>query len=129
MPDYIKRLGLLLTLMCGLPLLHAAITAPRTWATSETPVIFWAWRAQAPTAAEIEQVKRQTGARLLFLRAGQLDYEGGRLRRIRAVEGKLPNAIELHLVYNATRDLLAGFERIEPATLAQFVAETFGADI
>ena len=129
MPDYIKRLGLLLTLMCGLPLLHAAITAPRTWATSEMAVAFWAWRAQAPTAAEIEQAKRQTGARLLFLRAGQLDYEGGQLRRIRAVKGKLPNAIELHLVYNATRDLLTRFERIEPAALARFVAEIFGADI
>src|SRR5262245_18761241 len=129
MPGYIKRLGLLLTLMCGLPLLHAAITAPRTWATSETPVTFWAWRAQAPTASGIEAIKRQTGASLLFLRAGQLDYEGGRLRRIRPVEGKLPNAIELHLVYNATRDLLTRFEMIESATLAQFVAETFIGDI
>ena len=128
MPDYLKRLGLLLALMCGLPLLHAAITAPRTWATVETPVAFWAWRAQAPTDAEVEQVKRQTGARLLFLRAGQLDYEQGRLRRIRAVEGKLPNTIEIHLVYNATRDLLAGFEKIESAALAQLVTETFNAD-
>src|SRR5262245_380440 len=128
MPDYLKRLGLLLALMCGLPLLHAAITAPRTWATVETPVAFWAWSAQAPTAAEVEQVKRQTGARLLFLRAGQIDYEQGRLRRIRAVAGKMPNAIEIHLVYNATRDLLAGLEKIEPAALAQLVTETFKAD-
>jgi Protein of unknown function (DUF3142) len=128
MPDYLKRLGLLLALMCGLPLLHAAITAPRTWATVETPVAFWAWRAQAPTAAEVEQVKLQTGAKLLFLRAGQLDYEQGRLRRIRAVAGKLPNTIEIHLVYNATRDLLAGFEKIESASLAQIVTETFIAD-
>src|SRR5262245_29143236 len=119
MPDYLKRLGLLLALMCGLPLLHAAITAPRTWATVETPVAFWAWRAQAPTAAEVEQVKRQTGARLLFLRAGQLDHEQGRLRRIRAVAGKLPNTIQIHLVYNATRDLIAGFGKIEPEALAR----------
>src|SRR5215468_300660 len=128
MSDYLKKCGLLLGLLCGLPLLHAAITAPRTWAAAETPVAFWAWRAQAPTAAEIEQVKLQTGASLLFLRAGQLDYERGRLRRIRSVEGRLPNTIETHLVYNATRDLLAGFEKIEPAALAQFVAETFTAD-
>jgi hypothetical protein len=128
MTDYLKKCGLLLGLLCGLPLLHAAITAPRTWAAAETPVAFWAWRQQAPTAAEIEQVKLQTGARLLFLRAGQLDYEQGRLRRIRAVEGRLPNTIETHLVYNATRDMLTGFEKIEPAALAQFVAETFTAD-
>src|SRR5262245_53494732 len=128
MPDYLKNFGLLLGLLFGLPLLHAAITAPRTWAADETPVAFWAWRAQAPGAGEIEQVKRYTGATLLFLRAGQLDYEKGRLRRIRAVEGRLPNAIETHLVYNATRDLLAGFEKIEPAAIAQLAVETFNAD-
>ncbi|HKQ74276.1 MAG TPA: DUF3142 domain-containing protein [Blastocatellia bacterium] len=129
MSDYLKNFGLLFAVMCGLPLLHAAITAPRTWATVETPVAFWAWRAQAPTAAEVEQVKRQTGARLLFLRAGQLDYEQGRLRRIRAIGGKLPNSIEIHLVYNATRDLLLGFEKVESAALAQIVSETFKTDI
>ncbi len=129
MRDHLKKFGLLIGLACGLPLLHAAITAPRTWATAETPVAFWAWRAQAPTADEINQVKRRTAASMIFLRAGQLDYENGRLRRIRAVEGKLPDSIETHLVYNATRDLLAAFERIDPATLAQFVAETFSADL
>ncbi len=132
MSDYLRKFGLLFAVMCGLPLLHAAITAPRTWATVETPVAFWAWRAQAPSAAEIEQVKRQTGAKLLFLRAGQLDYEQGRLRRnlrrIRAVSGKLPDTIETHLVYNGTRDLLAGLEKIEPAALAELISETFKTD-
>ena len=99
MRDDLKKVGLALGLLCGLHLLHAAITAPRTWAAGETPIAFWAWRAQVPAAAEIEQVKRQTGASLIFLRAGQLDFEKGRLRRIRPVEGKLPNEIETHLTY------------------------------
>ncbi len=129
MTDYLKKFGLLFALLCGLPLLQAVISAPRAWTVAETPVAFWAWRAQAPTTVEIEQVNRQTGATLLFLRAGQLDYEKGRLRRIRGVEGRLSNAIETHLVYNATRDLLAGFEKIEPEALAHLVAETFNADV
>ena len=129
MPDYVKKFGLLLGLMCGLPLLHALITAPRAWAADETPVAFWAWRKQAPATVEVEQAMRQTRATLLFLRAGQLDYEQVRLRRIRAVEGKLPGAIETHLVYNATRGLLSEFEKIEPATLAQVVTDTFKADL
>src|SRR5262249_19860231 len=129
MPDYAKKFGLLLVLMCGLPLLHALITAPRAWAADETPVAFWAWRKQAPATVEVEQAMRQTRATRLFLRAGQLDYERGRLRRIRAVEGKLPGAIETHLVYNATRGLLSEFEKIEPAALAQVVTETFTADL
>src|SRR5262245_41473409 len=129
MPEYLRKFGLLLGLLCGLPLLQALISAPRAWAADETPVAFWAWRKQAPTAAEVEQAARQTRATRLFLRAGQIDYERGQLRRIRAVEGKLPGAIETHLVYNATRDLLSGFEKIEPAALAQMIAETFTADL
>jgi len=125
MPDYLKKLGLLFCLLCGLPLLHAALSAPRTWAAAETPVAFWAWRTQAPASDEISQ----TGATRLFLRAGQFDSARGEVRRIRAVEGKLPDAIEIHLVYNATRDLLARFETIEPPALARIVAETFAADL
>src|SRR5262249_43272781 len=33
------------------------------------------------------------------------------------------------VVYNATRDLLSRLEKIEPATLAQPVAETFASDL
>src|SRR5262245_42957127 len=129
MPDYVKKIGLLFGLLCGLPLLHAAITAPRTWAAAETPVAFWAWRTEAPESKEIEQAQRLTGAKLLFLRAGQFDYERGKLRRIRAVEGQMPGAVEIHLVYNATRDFLTGFENIEPKALAQAAAETFTTDL
>src|SRR5262245_57407838 len=98
MPDYLRKFGLLLGLLCGLPLLHALISAPRAWAADETPVAFWAWRKQAPTTVEIEQAARQTRATRLFLRAGQIDYERGHIRRIRAVDGKMPRAIETHLV-------------------------------
>src|SRR5262249_51533307 len=129
MLDYTKKFGLLLGLLCGLPLLHAVITAPRTWSATETPIVFWAWRSKAIASGEIEQAQLQTGASRLFLRAGQFDFERGQVRRIREVEGSLPRSIDTHLVYNATRDLLSRLEKIEPATLAQAVAETFASDL
>ncbi len=101
---------------------------PRAWAAGEVPVAFWAWRAETPTPEEWARAAAETGARTLFLRAGQLDYEGGRVGRIRAVEGKFPPRVELHLVYNGTRSLLKGFEGIEEKALAAAFVETFRAD-
>jgi hypothetical protein len=37
MPDYLRKFGLLLGLLCGLPLLHALISAPRAWAADDNP--------------------------------------------------------------------------------------------
>lgn len=71
---------------------------------------------------------RETGARVLFVRAGQFDFAQGRVSRIRAAVGELPRGIELHLVYNATAALLAEFERIDEKELAGAFAETFRAD-
>jgi len=102
--------------------------APRAWAAGSVPVAFWAWRAEAPAQAEVERAARETGARALFLRAGQLDLEAGRVRRIRGVEGRLPRGVELHLVYNSTRALLAGLERIDEAELAAAVVRAFAED-
>ncbi|HEU4595728.1 MAG TPA: DUF3142 domain-containing protein [Pyrinomonadaceae bacterium] len=103
--------------------------APRVWGPGEVPVAFWSWRADAPTQEEVARAFEETGARALFLRAGQLDYEGGRVGRIRAAGGKLPSRVELHLVYNGTRSLLGEFERIGEAKLAAAFLETFRGDV
>jgi hypothetical protein len=92
-------------------------------------VAFWAWRNQTPSAAEVERAVRETHASAIFLRAGQIHQEDdGRLRRVRPVTGNFPRGVELHLVYNSTRAVLNGFERIEPAELARVIAEAYGED-
>ncbi len=101
---------------------HAA--APRARSVADAPLAWWSWRTVTPAAAELEAARVQT----LFLRAGQLDYQpgrGGRLQRVRAVQGPWPRGVALHLVYNATRPLLAAFEQIEPEALAATLAESF----
>ncbi len=99
------------------------------WAARDVPVAFWAWRTQAPSQAEVERAMHETGARTLFLRAGQFHSEGGTTKRVRAIQGRLPRAVELHLVYNATPALLAEFERIEPSKLASVISETYAQDL
>jgi hypothetical protein len=102
--------------------------APRVWEPGEVAVAFWAWRAETPSDDEVARAVRQTGAGELFMRAGQLDCEAGRVSRIRAVSGKFPARIRLHLVYNGTRSLLSEFERVEEKALADAVAESFRLD-
>src|SRR5688572_4474486 len=85
---------------------------PRTWLSDEVPVAFWAWRNEAPSRFDIQNAIQKARARTLFLRAGQFDYQKGTLRRIRPPAGELPTGIELHLVYNGTRSLLAELENI-----------------
>jgi hypothetical protein len=101
---------------------------PHRWAAAETPVAFWAWRNEAPSASDIERAASEARAHALFLRAGQIDYERGSLRRIRAVTGRFPGALELHLVYNGTRSLLADFERVDENALAAVILEAFAED-
>jgi hypothetical protein len=62
------------------------------------------------------------------MRAGQFDFDAGRVRRVRAVKGRATANVELHLVYNATPALLAEFERIDEGALARAAVETFRAD-
>jgi hypothetical protein len=102
--------------------------APRVWRTGEVPVAFWTWRTEAPTQTEVERAAVETGARTLFLRAGQFDLKSWRVERVRAVEGKMPRGVELHLVYNATPQLLSEFGRIDEGELSVAFAETFRAD-
>lgn len=103
-------------------------SAPRVWRPCEPPVAFWAWRAEAPSPEDVAHAVRETGAQALFIRAGQFDLADGKPRRIRAVAGKMPRSVELHLVYNGTREFLAEFERVDEKILAASVAEVFRSD-
>ena len=102
--------------------------APRAWKPDEVAVAFWSWRAETPAQDEVERASKETRARVLFMRAGQLDSDAGRVTRVRAVKGRAPANVELHLVYNATPALLAEFERVDEGVLARAAVETFRAD-
>jgi hypothetical protein len=75
------------------------------------------------------QAMEKTRATKLFLRAGQIDFQDGRLNRIRALSGSFPRNIELHIVYNATRALLDGFEKAEPQLLATAISSAYQEDL
>jgi hypothetical protein len=75
------------------------------------------------------QAMEKTRATKLFLRAGQIDFQDGRLNRIRALSGSFPREIELHIVYNATRALLDGFEKAEPQLLATAISSAYQEDL
>jgi hypothetical protein len=98
---------------------------PRAWPAGDVPIAFWAWRNQAPTAGDVREAIYQAHARTIFLRAGQIDYQDGKLRRIRPVAGSLPTGIDLHLVYNATRLLLSQLENVDENALADSIASAF----
>ena len=106
--------------------------APTPRAVNDVPIVWWAWRDHTPAAAELSHALDLTHSDTLFLRAGQIDLGlnlgGGSLRRIRAAQGALPRGVKLHLVYNATRSLLAQLEQVAPETLATTIAETYAAD-
>lgn len=100
----------------------------RIWKPEETPVAFWTWHSQAPSQDDVLKAVSETAAKTLFLRAGQIDCDGGKLRRIRAASGSFPKEIDVHLVYNATRSCLAVFEKLDPSALAATVAEAYAED-
>lgn len=126
-----RTLMLLLCLLL-LPLLSLAWqlrrTRTREWKPAEVPIAFWSWRRAAPAQAEVDKAKAETGARTLFLRAGQIDAKDGMLRRTRPSVGQFPSGIRLHLVYNATRSLLANFERIDDEALAAIICKVYAED-
>ncbi|MDT5268066.1 MAG: hypothetical protein QOH49_252 [Acidobacteriota bacterium] len=102
--------------------------APRVWRPGEVPVAFWSWRTETPSRDEVERAAAETGARALFLRAGQFELKSERVERVRAVAGAMPHGVELHLVYNATPQLLSEFEHIDEKALAAAFTETFRVD-
>lgn len=117
-------------LLCGAAsFVWRAVHQPREWTAGAVPVAFWHWRNETPHSETVAHAARQARAQTLFLRAGQFDYDANGLRRIRAASGRVPDALPLHLTYNATRMLLAAFERLDESALASLIVETFRADV
>lgn len=102
---------------------------PRPWRVDEVPIAFWSWRNQTPSEPDIRAAIERTKASAIFQRAGQIDYQDGHLRRIRAVTGPFPGGISLHLVYNATRSLLSQLESVDEKALADSIAAAFQEDL
>ncbi len=101
---------------------------PRTRPIKEMPLAFWAWQNASPKPDDVRAATQSLNAHILFMRAGQIDFEKARLQRLRAVTGSLPQGVDLHLVYNATRALLAEFEHVQLEELAVVIAAAFQQD-
>lgn len=92
------------------------------------PVAFWAWQSKSPSAQDIKNIIEQAQARTLFLRAGQVDTDGGTIKRIRPLDGDYPTGIEIHLVYNATANLLKQLDESDPVGLATAIIGYYRQD-
>jgi hypothetical protein len=122
-------MGIAVMLLVTLIVWNPTASRRHIWAPAETPVAFWSWRSETPSETDVNEAVRQTGAKTLFLRAGQIDCELRKLRRIRRVTGPIPVNIEIHLVYNATRSFLKEFERISAVDASCTVLSAFAADL
>src|SRR5262245_47906780 len=124
-----SKLWLLLFLVVGVAVFAQLYgRPPRAWAAAEVPVAFWAWHEHSPAEPDVRAAVAETGAAALFLHAGQMDCKDGKPRRIRSVQGNFPGGLPIHLVYNATRSLLAEFEHIDEAGLAEAFSQTYHQD-
>ncbi len=101
---------------------------PRVHNLADLPIAFWHWQTATPAPEEIEIAIKEARLQTLFLRTGQLDFEGGKLRRIRPVNGAMPRAITLHFVYNATRDFLQEFAALSIDELTDLILASFAED-
>jgi hypothetical protein len=117
--------GLALLLLCAW---RVWLAPSRVWAARAVPVAFWAWRDELPADEDLQRAANEARAGVLFLRAGQIDVQHTSLRRIRAATGHFPCALPIHLIYNATPDLLAQLAQLDEAALASVIAETFHTD-
>ena len=99
------------------------------WKVEGVPIAFWAWRNEAPRQRDVTAAVDKARARTLFLRAGQIDWQDGEIKRIRPVNGPLPAGIELHLVYNATRSLLTKLDQVDENVLATTIVKAFNQDV
>jgi len=124
-----RAVCLVIVLASSVAVLWRVNRKPRPWPADKVPVAFWAWRNQTPAESDVQAAMRATGARTIFLRAGQIEYQDGKLRRIRSVTGSLPRNTELHLVYNATRPLLLQLESVDEELLATSIADAFHEDV
>lgn len=115
-------------ILAAVSLVSIFIARPHVWAVNEVPVAFWAWRTQSPDTIDVDEAVETARAQVLFLRAGQFDYQDGKLRRVRPLAGSFPRGIKLHLVYNTTRAVIEKLETIDSQTLANEIAATFRED-
>ena len=127
-PKMLQQVSVVVVLLIASAAISTIHRKPRVWLPAETPVAFWAWRNQSPSEADVRLAIETTKADAIFLRAGQIDFQGGKLRRIRPVIGSLPNEVDLHLVYNATRSLLAQLEQVDEAALAEAISAAYQTD-
>src|SRR4030095_17187855 len=125
-----RRLALSISvaLLLALVVWNAA-AGRRIWTPAEVPIAFWSWRLETPSETDVTEAIRQTGTKTLFLRAGQIDYNAGRPRRIRPVSGSLPSNIAIHLVYTDTRSFLKGFEQIRADVAGATILAAFENDL
>ena len=80
--------GLIITSVSLVSFVHGIFHGkPRVWAVDEVPVAFWAWRTQSPGESDIRAATEKAHAQIVFLRSGQIDYQDGKLRRIRPLAG------------------------------------------
>lgn len=115
-------------ILASVSLVSVYHSKPRVWDVDKVPVAFWAWRTQSPDARDVQAAVEQAQAQVLFLRAGQIDYQDGKLRRIRPLAGSPPKGIKLHLVYNTTRAVLEQLESIDSSALATEIARAYRED-
>jgi Protein of unknown function (DUF3142) len=107
----------------------SATPIPRVCLPDEVPVAFWSWRLESPTQEDVNEAVKQTGTNVLFVRAGQIDYEKEKLNCIRRVTGRIPANINVHLAYNATRSLLTEFPQLSNDDMSGIVLAVFGQDL
>lgn len=124
----VRMVCMAILLMAGAAVVSRVYRKPRPWPVEKVPIAFWAWKDQSPLQADVREAIEKAKARTIFLRAGQIDYQDGRLQRIRPVTGVLPIWIDLHLVYNATQSLLTQLENIDEKALADAIATAFHED-
>ena len=124
----VRMVCMAILLMAGAAVISRVYRKPRPWPVEKVPIAFWAWKDQSPSQADVREAIEKAKARTIFQRAGQIDYQDGKLQRIRPVTGPLPVWIDLHLVYNATGSVLAQFENIDEKALANSIASAFRED-
>jgi hypothetical protein len=124
----VRMVCVAILLMAGAAVISRVYRKPRPWPVDKVPVAFWAWKDQSPAQTDVREAIERAKARTIFLRAGQIDYQDGKLQRIRPVSGPLPVWIDLHLVYNATESLLTQLENIDEKALADAIATAFRED-
>ncbi len=126
--DYVK-FGMATALFLSISVVGSFLGSwNQVWKAEEVPIAFWAWTSMPPDTDELREVIRETKAGKIFIRAGQLDALGTRVERIRPSAGAMPTGIEIHLVYNATPQLLRGLKNIRPDAIAVAIAQAYRDD-